>query len=272
MQFSEKKTNLYLNTYFASYMKFYFKFFFSLMLLYSSCVSYKKTLYFQQIKDSTYAPKAIEQTYKIQYGDVLSIKILTPDSKSAEMFDISKSTTTTATPASIYLNNYSVSDSGMVHLPLLGGLLVQGKTIEQIDSMVTLKANEYFNFSSVEIKLASFKFVALGEFRTPGYTYVYNSRCTLFEAIALAGDATDFANKKKVVLIRKNEDGSERVFKLDLTDFSVYNSEAYYVYPNDKIYITPQKAKVDSKNIQYITLGFAGISTILLVINFISRQ
>lgn len=238
-------------------------------VVFQSCVSYHKTVYFQNAPDTINTSVHKPNAYKIQAGDVLKINIATPDSKSSDMYNMNGGTSTATNAASIYVNNYSVTDSGYVYLPLIGSVLVKNQTVEQVDSTITTKAAEYFNYSTVDVKLVNFHFVALGEFKQPGYTYIYNDKCTIFEAIALAGDATDFANKKKVILIRTYPNKTEKVFKLDLTDFSVYTSDAYYIQPNDKIYITPQKAKVDAKNVQYITMAFAGISTLLLVINYV---
>lgn len=240
------------------------------IVCFQSCIGYKKTLYFQSDETEITSPDPMMK-YTLRPGDIVMVKFVTPDSKSSEMLDIEARSSTSASPASIFMNNYSVDDSGYVDVPLAGKIMVQGRTIMQVDSIVTGLATQYFTYSTIDVKLMSFKFTALGEFKSPGYTYVFNNKCTIFEAIGLAGDMTDFANKHKVTLVRKTNDGKDLVYHLDLTAFDVYNSPAYYIWPNDVIYIKPQKAKVDSRNIQYITLGFATISTVLLLINFLNR-
>lgn len=240
------------------------------ILFFGSCISYQKSLYLQgNHPDTLTRPVSVSATYGLQPGDILQINFFTPDPKSAQMLDIEKKNTNVANPASIYMNNTSISDSGFVDVPVAGKIYVQGYTVKQVDSMLTIKINELFSYATVEVKLAGFKFSAIGEFKQPGYTYVYNNQCTIFEAISLAGDATDLANKRKVTLIRHTNSGKDLVYHLNLTDYSVYNSPAFYIQPNDVLYIQPQKAKVDSRNIQYITLGFAAITTILLVINYL---
>jgi polysaccharide export outer membrane protein len=241
------------------------------VLFFTSCISYQKSLYLQgSTIDTIQRPISITSNYGLQPGDILQIDFFTPDPKSAQMLDIEKENSNMTNPASMYLNNASVSDSGYIDIPLAGKIYVEGFTVGQVDSILTIKAKEFFTYSSVEVKLAGFKFTAIGEFKKPGYTYVYNDRCTIFEAIALAGDATDLANKKKVVLVRSLKNGKDIVYPLDLTNYSVYNSPAFYIQPNDVIYIQPQKAKVDSRNIQLATLGFAAITTLLLIINYVN--
>ncbi len=241
-----------------------------LILLLNSCIGYKKTLYFQSEETELTSPDPLT-VYKLRSGDIIMVKFITPDSKSSEMLDVETRSTTSSSAAAIFMNNYSIDDSGYVDVPLAGKVFAKGHTIMHMDSVVTAKAQEYFTYSTIDVKLVSFKFTALGEFKSPGYTYIFNNKCTIFEAIGLAGDMTDVANKHKVTLIRKTPEGKDVVYKLDLTSYDVYTSPAYYIWPNDVIYIQPQKAKVDSKNVQYITLAFATISTLLLLINFVNK-
>ena len=243
---------------------------FALLTLMTSCIGYKKTLYFQGTQTEVARPVA-ETNYKLQAGDIIMVKLFTPDTKSAEMLDQQSGSNVAVSAAGIYMNNHSVSDSGFVDLPLAGSVYVLGYTVKQVDSIVTERAKNYFTNFTINVKLVSYKFMALGEFKHPGYTYVYSDKCTIFEAISLAGDATDLANKTKVTVVRQSPGQPDKIFKVNLTDFSVYESEAFNIQPNDVIYIQPQKAKTDSRNIQYITLGFAAISSILLVINYIGK-
>ncbi len=248
----------------------YFYWIFLLLVLFtSSCVGYKKTLFFQGEQKTVATPDPLIK-YKLRIGDIIYIKFLTPDAKSSEMLDIDKAAVA-GSPASIYFNNYSIDDSGYVDLPLTGKLYIKGYTIMEVDSIVTEMTKVYFNFSTIDVKLASFKITALGEFKSPGDAMIYNNKCTIFEAIGIAGDLTDVANRTKVKLIRKGEDGQDIIFPLDLTGYEVYSSEAFYVLPNDIIYVQPQKAKVDSKNIQYITFTLATISTVLVFVNLFTK-
>lgn len=235
-----------------------------------SCISYKKTVYFQEDAVDTIEAVSINSTYKLQPGDILNIKIFTPDAKSAEIFNTDKNIVTTS-PASIFFNGHSINDSGYVDIPITGFLYVKDYTVMQVDSLITLKSKDYFKYATIEVKLAAFKFLALGEFKRADYHYVYNDKCTIFEAIALAGDATDLANKTQLKLIRTLPDNRKKVYRIDITNYDAFTSETFYIQPNDILYFQPQKAKVDSRNIQYITLGFATISTVILLINYFGR-
>jgi polysaccharide export outer membrane protein len=269
-----KNTNLrpfkgYLNLYKMNYI--------SKIVLYctilsiASCVNYKKTLYFQGTQDQVKAPDP-KMKYGLRSGDVILVKLFAPDPVSSEMFDIGTKGNSMVSPASLYMNGYSVNDTGYVDLPLAGLTYVKGYTLDQVDSVLSVKVKEYFSYFTLEVKLGSFKITTLGEVNMPGVHYIFNNKCTIFEAIAWAGDATDIANKHKVKVVRKMPDSTDRVYHLNLTDFSVYESEAYYMQPNDMIYIQPQRAKTISKNIQYVSLAFASISMLILLTNYVNTH
>jgi len=236
---------------------------YSSILSFASCINYKHTLFFNG--DQTQAtPPNPATTYKLVPGDVFIIRLFTPDTKSAEMFNLNNQGSGAASPQAIYFNGYSVNDSGYVELPIVGNVYVKGYTIGQVDSVITKAASEYFTYFTLEVKLGSFKITALGEVKSPGVKYIYNDKCTIFEAVGFAGDLTDLADRSKVKVVRKIK-GVDMVYKVNLTDYSVYNSEAYNIQPNDVIYVKPQKAKVDSKNITYVSFGLSLISILFVI-------
>lgn len=234
--------------------------FFTLM---SSCIGYKKTLYFQG-GQQTLDPPNLQYTYVLKKRDVVQIKISNPDTESKEV--LSRQNELQGNPLSSYFTDYYINDSGYVELPFIGKMKLEGYTIMQADSLITQKAKEYYSYSNVDVKFASFKFLALGEFAKPGQYFVANETCTIYEALGIAGDAAQFADKKKVQLIRTLSDGSKKIYHLDLTDYSSFNSDNYFIQPNDIIYIQPQKAKTDKQNIAYISLAVSLFTVLTIVI------
>lgn len=236
---------------------------FFLFVLTTSCIGYKKTLYFQGDQQTLQAPN-INSTYKLRIGDIVQIKITTPDTESPKVL-----TPESGQGSSVdqpYFNNYYINDSGYVDLSIIGNVKLIGYTIMQVDSLITLKSKNYFNYASVDVKYASFKFLALGEFIKPGQYIVANETCTIYEAIGIAGDAAQYANKEKVQLIRTLDDGSKKVFHLNLIDYSSFTSDTYFIQPNDIIYIQPQKAKTDKQNIAYLSLAISLITVFTVII------
>jgi len=71
---------------------------------------------------------------------------------------------------------------------------------------------------------------------------VYQSQINLFEAVALAGNMTNFAKNSEVKIIRQTDNGSE-VITVDMGKADILSSPYYYLKPNDIIYVEPLKIK-----------------------------
>ena len=111
--------------------------------------------------------------------------------------------------ASIYLNSYMINDTGYIDFPIIGKIFVQNQTINQIKDKIQVAVDEYLKETNVQVKLVNFKITMLGQVVRPGKYYVYQDNINIFEALGLAGDATDFANRRKITLVRETDKGSE---------------------------------------------------------------
>lgn len=170
-------------------------------------------------------------------------------------------------PAFFYFKGYVVDDDGMIDLPLIGKLKVEGSTVIEIESTINKKLGEnYLQHPAVNVKLANFRVSVLGEVRRPGLQYVYDKQFTLLQALSQAGDLTDFGDRKKVRLVRKNESESE-IILLDLTRPDLISADYFFLQPNDVIYIQPVKAKAFSVNSRVASLGLSIASILLVIIN-----
>ena len=88
------------------------------------------------------------------------------------------------------------------------------------------------------------------------------------EAISRAGDITDYGDRKRIVVIRPTEVGSQ-VFRLDLTDKNILSSPGFNLYPNDVVYVEPLKSKSFKLNIPVASLFLTSISTLILILNLV---
>jgi len=71
---------------------------------------------------------------------------------------------------------------------------------------------------------------------------VYQSQINLFEAVALAGNMTNFAKKDNVKIVRQTDNGS-KIVTVNMGDADILSSPYYYLKPNDIIYVEPLKIK-----------------------------
>jgi polysaccharide export outer membrane protein len=214
-------------------------------LLLSSCVPMKKIRYLQDPKHKHDQKSEFEKTdtaeYKVHKGDNLYIKVNTLEDKN-NYFDDPSGAENYYTESAIYLNSYTVNDSGYVEFPLIGKIMVDKLTVEEIQKKLQKRVDEYIKNTVVIVKLANFRISMLGEFKNPGKYVVYQDKINLFEAIAMAGDMSDFARKNQVLLIRQTEHG-QKTKRLNLNDYSIFESEYYFLMPNDIVYVEPLKGK-----------------------------
>jgi polysaccharide export outer membrane protein len=82
------------------------------------------------------------------------------------------------------------------------------------------------------------------------------------EAIANSGDITITGNRKEVQVIRKFPQGFETYY-VDLTSSKAFESPAFYIQPNDYIYVKPLRQKSWGT-------GVTGIQTIGTIITALS--
>ena len=220
-----------------------------IIFLLASCVSQKKILYLQKKakSDTTseYANKH-DLLYKVQSRDNLYIKINSLDEKTYQFFNKQGGSSgymnDYTTDASIYLNSYGVNDEGNIDLPILGKIYVKDLTITEVKNTVQKLIDEYLKETTVTIKLVNFNVTVMGEVTRPGEYKIYQDRINLFEAISLAGDMTEYANRNEIQLIRQTKAGS-KIHYLDLTSDKILSSEYFYLMPNDIIYASPLAIK-----------------------------
>ncbi len=101
-----------------------------------------------------------------------------------------------------------ISKDGTVRLPLIGSIMLGGLTSDQASEVVRSRyANGFLVNPQVNVTVLSYvkqRFTILGQVKRPGaYTIPEAGTLTLLQAIGFAGDFTNLANRKKVVLKRQ---------------------------------------------------------------------
>ena len=234
-------------------------------LLAGACVSTQQLTYFPDDQFTTEAPTYISgkpKQYKLQPGDVLSVRIKTLDEETSSYFNIQpESGFQQFNPAGLYINGYSIDDKGKINLPEVGELEVGGLTLDQAQEVISRGVSRFVNNTTILVKMVSFKVTVLGEVKNPGYYYVYNEQATLLETLGMAGDVTDLGDRENITLIRQTNSGKEAIL-LDLKDPDILSSSYYYLQPNDVIYVQPLKAKATRGNLDALTIVSIVISAI----------
>lgn len=243
--------------------------------LISSCTFQRHVTYLQDIDkdgDENFYPKE-KKDYRIQAQDILSIKIISINPEVNAMFSnvsIGSGQSMLQNETSLYVNGYVVNDSGFVEIPTIGLVKLQSRTLQEAKEIISEQVKKYIKKATVDVKLISFKFTVLGEVNNPGMYRNYNNQLTVLEAIGKAGDITEYGDRKKVLVLRPEKDGTKS-FRIDLTSKDILQSNAFYLLPNDLVYVEPIKSKLFKMNAPSYGLFLSSITTLILIINFIDK-
>jgi polysaccharide export outer membrane protein len=132
----------------------------------------------------------------------------------------------------IPLQEKPIKDDGSISLPTIGSIQAAGKTAGQLEDDIHARyVPGYYLRLNVTVKTTSDQvFYVAGEVKTPNRV-IYVGPTTVTKAIASAGDFTDFADRKHVILTRFN---GQR-FKLNCDKILDGKEPDPPVYPNDQI-------------------------------------
>jgi len=220
---------------------------FLLLITLSSCVSNKRTVYFQgEPKTNSDIYKLNNIPYKLEVGDVLVINIKSIDPKLVSLFKPTENIgVNNQNSENVGFNGYTVGRHGNIRLPYLGELNVLGFTVKEVIGKIENGLKLYLKDTDkifVQVRLAGFKFVVTGDVNMPGTINLQQNQVTIVEAIANAGEIKNTGDKTNISIIRKSVNGVKK-YRVDLTNMAIFNSDLYYIQPNDIIYVNPIKRK-----------------------------
>lgn len=258
----------------------------AMMMALSSCSSSKKNLsYFSNIPEGTSGViGSSDYEIKIVPADELLITVNSslPDATADYNLPLSnpaKSATIAESTGTPSQQTYIVDKQGNINFPILGNIHVSGMTTSQLTDYLTQKISEDVNDPIVRVQLINFKVNVIGEVKEPAMINVKSERFSIFDALASAGDLTEYGNRNNVVVIREI-DGVKHYQRLNLQDASIVESPYFYLHQNDVVYVEPNKIKEDNSKynqnnafkLSVISAIVSGVSVIAsLVIAFVVR-
>lgn len=253
---------------------------FFILLSLVSCRSSKELIFLSNMTDGQKTEGLAENLtqHMIKPGDVLyiSIKSINPEvnavfnPEEGPAAQSGQSYQKFTTPQGAYLYGFEVNPNGELSLPILGKIQVAGMPQQKIEQLVQQKADIYLKDAMVKVKLLNFKVTVLGEVRTPGVYYNYNNTFTVLEALAMANGNTDYASIKKIMVVRPGNDGNTS-YIIDLSSKKMFLSKAFYLHPNDYVFVQPDKRKNLQLNSQAYSMILSSISVMLAVVGYLIK-
>jgi polysaccharide export outer membrane protein len=225
-------------------------------------------------RDTIVTPSPLLNAYLLKVNDNLFVDILTQNAEVNALFNPTKSAYNSGTSqnygdaSSQLLNGFQVDRQGHITLPIIGQVKVEGLTLSQAEEAIQQQADEYLNDATVKVKLLSFKYTVLGEVNSPGVYYNYNAVFTVLDAISVAKGETDYSQLNQVRVLRTTATGKQ-VYEIDFRTKDFMRSDAFYLLPNDVVYVQADKNKALKVNYSLYSLIFSSISALILLLNYV---
>ncbi len=258
-------------------MKICLKFLYFLVFFYvfSSCVSKKDIVYFQNDEiDQSKVSNDFVTVFKPD--DLLQITISAENIESVQPFNMPVTSFMQSgggnTVGQLQQLMYLVDSEGFIEFPVLGKLKLGGKTREEVIKMFKEKLDpDYVKNPTINIFISNFKITISGAVNKPGTYFVANERITIFEAFGLAGDLNISGQRANIKLIRE-ENGLKKEYIMDVRSKKIFTSPVYYLQQNDLIYVEPNYASIQSASQNSNTFLFISITSLLITVaTFLSR-
>lgn len=230
-------------------------------------------VYFQGALDNV---EAKNYTPVLMKDDLLSITVLGLDPEAVKPFNLpvtNISTNTggysqgTPTPP-----GYLIDSNGDIDFPVLGKVALAGLTRAAATELLKEKLTAYIANPIVNLRILNFKVTVLGEVKSPGTFNIPNERISLPEALGIAGDLNITGMRKNIKIIR-DVDGKKTEYEVDLTSKELFSSPVYYLNQNDVVYVSPNRARMNSSTINPANAGIiiSAISLVITVLALITR-
>lgn len=137
---------------------------------------------------------------------------------------------------------FQLDAAGNLELPFIGIINLSNLTVPQTEALLKEKLKGYFETPVVRVQLISFHFTILGEINKEGRYTSYSPNTSIIDAVTLAGNLNDFADRSKLKVVRyKGEKAT--VFYVNMLAEDLLAQPGYFLQPNDLIIVPPLKAR-----------------------------
>ncbi len=107
-----------------------------------------------------------------------------------------------------------VRKDGMISLPMIDDVKADGLTPLQLKELLISRMKSYIDSPTISVIVTeanSYRVFVSGQVRNPG-VYRLRSETTLLQIIPVAGGFTEWADQKRITVIRKERGGEKRFF------------------------------------------------------------
>ena len=240
------------------------------IIVFVSCGSTRDIVYMQDMSAGLQIEAAAGEHLKARPDDELTIVVTCDKPVLASVFNLpyvtnrigvnSGGSASESATGSLSGDNgilsYTVDKSGDIDFPMFGKLHVAGLERTEIAmhiKQMLIDSNQLKN-PVVVVEFTNHFVTVVGEVGHPGRFFLNRDKTTLLDIIGQAGDLTINGRRQPVKVLRRNGE-SWQVIETDLTKgYELFKSPAFYVQPNDIVYIEPNNKRRNDSTVNNNTL------------------
>lgn len=145
------------------------------------------------------AQEARGRAYTVQPGDILEVSVWQEEDLQREVL---------------------VRPDGRFSFPLAGDIVAIGKTVDELRQEIASNLQKYIPDLVVTVTVKEIrgnKIYVIGQVNDPG-DFIVNPRVDVMQALSMAGGTTAFAALNDIVILRRDQTGSQRAIKFAYKD------------------------------------------------------
>ncbi len=230
-------------------------------MFFMACAPHRNLVYFSNLTEVSNTQMENIPELKLQKNDQLSMTLTSLNAEYNALFSGTNNTTVGGKAI------FRINNNGMISLPLIGDLKVEGLTVEQAQNLIASELKKQIKNPVVDLQLANFKFTVIGEVNHPASLNIPGDKVNLLEALGMAGDMTVYGKRENVLVIRETN-GTRQMTRLNLNDKNVFSSPFFHLKQNDIVYVEPDKSKEKeyNPNVRAVPLITTAISAVVVVL------
>jgi len=226
------------------------------IVLFSACSSKDDYVLFNQenlsAQSKTTTLKDVDFEYKILPHDRISIIIY----KHPELSSVNPTYAQTE-------RGLLIDSKGDIRLPLINKIHLAGLTQPEAEEKLTEAYRVFLKKPDIHIEVINKRAYVIGEVKRPGEITLENEQLPLLQILARAGDLTDQANRKSILVMRRDRGSKVTSQIINLTNANSIVAANLMIKPNDIIYVMPNDMKAFNNKVNEISPVFRLISSIL---------
>ena len=169
-----------------------------------------------------------------------------------------------------YLPEYIVDKDGMIKLPVLGKIKIEGLTVEQAEKMLEEQYAKFFKEPFVIVSVTNRRVFVFSDGAEKGNVVTMdNQNFTLIEALAKVGGMTGFSKAYRIKLIR-GDLSNPKVFLINISSIDDLKKANLILQANDIVYVET-RPKYASRFVNELSPYLSLLTSIILIYTLFKR-